>query len=39
LDFKFVDPDPWTGKTFYRLDASGKEAGKLLSNPIFAVRK
>jgi hypothetical protein len=39
LDFKFVDPDQWSGKTFYRLDASGKVAGQLLSNPIFAVRK
>jgi hypothetical protein len=39
LGFKFVDPDPWSAKTFYRLDASGKAAGQLLSNPIFAVRK
>jgi hypothetical protein len=39
LDFKFVDPDPWSGKTFYRLDVSGKGGGKLLSNPIFVVRK
>ena len=39
LDFKFVDPDPWSGKTFYRLDASGKAVGQLLSNPIFAERK
>ena len=39
LDFKFVDPDQWSGKTFYRLDASGKAAGQLLSNPIFVMRK
>jgi len=39
LNFQFVDPDQWSGKTFYRLDASGKVAGQLLSNPIFAVRK
>ena len=39
LDFRLVDPDPWSGKTFYRLDVSGKRAGKLLSNPIFAVRR
>ncbi len=39
LDFNFVDPDPWSGKNFYRLDASGKTAGQLFSNPIFVVRK
>ena len=39
LDFKFVDPVQWSGKTYYRLDASGKTAGQLLSNPIFVVRK
>jgi hypothetical protein len=39
LNFEFVDPDQWSGKTFYRLDASGKAAGQLLSNPIFAERK
>ena len=39
LDFQFVDPVQWSGKTFYRLDVSGKAAGKLLSNPIFVVRK
>jgi hypothetical protein len=39
LDFKFVDHLKWSGKTFYRLDVSGKAAGKLLSNPIFVVRK
>ena len=39
LDFRFVDPDQWSGKTFYRLDIGGKGAGKLLSNPIFALRK
>ncbi len=39
LDFRLVDPDQWSGKTFYRLDVSGKGAGKLLSNPIFATRK
>jgi hypothetical protein len=39
LNFQFVDYEPWTGKTFYRLNASGKEAGQLLSNPIFVVRK
>ena len=39
LDFRFVDPDQWSGKTFYRLDVSGKGAGKLLSNPIFVTRK
>jgi len=39
LNFQFVDFEPWSGKTFYRLDASGKEAGQLLSNPIFVVRK
>ena len=39
LDFQFVDPVQWSGKTFYRLDVSGKAAGKLLSNPIFVARK
>ncbi|MBW2438857.1 MAG: hypothetical protein JRH12_00160, partial [Deltaproteobacteria bacterium] len=39
LDFRFVDPGQWSGKTFYRLDVSGKGAGKLLSNPIFVERK
>jgi hypothetical protein len=39
LNFQFVDYEPWTGKTFYRLNASGKEAGQLRSNPIFVVRK
>jgi hypothetical protein len=39
LNFNFVDSEPWTGKTFYRLDAGGKAAGQLLSNPIFVVRK
>ena len=39
LDFRLVDPDQWSGKTFYRLDVSGKKAGKLFSNPIFVVKK
>ena len=39
LNFKFVDSELWTAKTFYRLNAGGKEAGELLSNPIFVVRK
>jgi hypothetical protein len=39
LNFKFVDHLKWSGKTFYRLDVSGKAAGQLLSNPIFVVRK
>jgi len=39
LNFQFVDPVQWSGKTFYRLDVSGKAAGRLLSNPIFVVRK
>ena len=39
LKFRFVDRDQWLGKTFYRLDASGKKAGKLLSNPIFVDRE
>jgi len=39
LNFQFVDHDHWPGKTFYRLDAGGKTAGQLLSNPIFVSRK
>ena len=39
LNFQFVDPVQWSGKTFYRLDVSGRAAGHLLSNPIFVVRK
>ena len=39
LKFQLVDPDQWSGKTFYRLDVRGKAAGRLLSNPIFVVRK
>ena len=39
LKFRFVDRGQWSGKTFYRLDASGKKAGKLLSNPIFVERE
>jgi hypothetical protein len=39
LNFKFVDPVKWSGKSFYRLDVSGQAAGQLLSNPIFVVRK
>ncbi len=39
LNFQFVDHVQWSGKTFYRLDVSGKAAGQLLSNPIFVVRK
>ena len=39
LKFRFVDRGQWSGKTFYRLDVSGKEAGKLLSNPIFVERE
>ena len=39
LNFRFVDQVKWSGKTFYRLDVSGKAAGKLLSNPIFVVRE
>jgi hypothetical protein len=39
LNFQFVDSEPWTGKTFYRLDAGGKASGQLLSNPIFVLRK
>jgi len=38
LKFQFVDHVQWSGKTFYRLDVSGKAAGRLLSNPIFAER-
>ncbi|MGB5745839.1 MAG: PHP domain-containing protein [Desulfobacterales bacterium] len=38
LKFQFVDPVQWPGKTYYRLDVSGKAAGRLLSNPIFAKR-
>ena len=38
LKFSFVDNAKWSGKTFYRLDASGKTAGTLLSNPIFVKR-
>ena len=39
LKFQFVDPVQWSGKTFYRLNVSGRAAGHLLSNPIFVVRK
>ncbi|MBT8363645.1 MAG: PHP domain-containing protein [Deltaproteobacteria bacterium] len=39
LDFHFVDKDHWNGKIFYRLDVHGKTAGRLLSNPIFVMRK
>ena len=39
LKFQFVDHVGWSGKTYYRLDVSGKAAGQLLSNPIFVVRK
>ena len=39
LKFQFVDHVGWSGKTYYRLDVSGKVAGQLLSNPIFVVRK
>ena len=39
LKFRFVDHEQWSGKTFYRLDVSGKKAGKLLSNPIFVERE
>jgi hypothetical protein len=39
LKFRFVDPVQWSGKTFYRLDVSGKAAGRLLSNPIFVMRE
>jgi hypothetical protein len=39
LKFRFVDHVKWSGKTYYRLDVSGKAAGKLLSNPIFVERE
>jgi hypothetical protein len=39
LNFRFVDHVKWSGKTFYRLDVSGKAGGKLLSNPIFVERE
>jgi len=38
LKFRFVDDMPWSGKTYYRLQAAGNTAGQLLSNPIFVVR-
>ena len=38
LEFKFMDQDDWGGKTFYRLDALGRGAGRLVSNPIFVVK-
>ncbi len=39
LEFNLIDTDPWSGKTFYRLQAQGKHCGRLLSNPIFVSRK
>jgi hypothetical protein len=38
LDFHLIDQDNWSGKTYYRLDARGRTAGRLLSNPIFVIR-
>jgi len=38
LDFKLLDEDQWTGKSFYRLDVKGNAGGHLLSNPIFVTR-
>jgi hypothetical protein len=39
LEFNMVDHNSWSGKTFYRLLAEGKNCGSLLSNPIFVSRK
>jgi hypothetical protein len=39
LEFVFDDKAPWAGKGYYRLEAQGGSAGKLLSNPIFVDRK
>jgi len=39
LEFHFVDQDQRAGKTFYRLDVSGRGVGKLLSSPIFVSKK
>jgi len=38
LTIEFRDPDNWTGKTFYRVEARSRELGRLLSNPVFAMR-
>jgi len=38
LDFHLLDQDPWSGKTYYRLDVNDKAGGHLLSNPIFVTR-
>ena len=38
LDFQLLDEDPWTGKSFYRLDVKDQAGGHLLSNPVFVTR-
>ena len=38
LEILFEDHTPWSGKTFYRLDAKGETVGRLISNPIFAMK-
>ena len=35
LSFRFIDQNPKPGKSFYRLEVSGRAAGRLISNPIF----
>ncbi len=35
MEFHYLDKDIRPGKTYYRLEVTGKTTGKLLSNPIF----
>jgi len=37
--FRIDDPNGPKGKTFYRLEARGKDVGRLISNPIFGIKK
>jgi hypothetical protein len=39
LEIHFVDKEYQAGKTYYRLEVRGAKGGKLLSNPIFVMKK
>jgi hypothetical protein len=38
LELDFRDDAPWTGRSYYRLEASAAEGGGLISNPVFVER-
>jgi len=39
VNIRYVDQDDWTGKQYYRIEVRKKKGFKLLSNPIFVVKR